>query len=93
MFYWLVIDLEVIIVEGGWFLEEMEIIEIGVILVVVVDVCELDYFQCFVWLVRWLLLIYFCCDFMYISQVNVDGVVYFNMVWEVFECWFVQYCL
>ncbi|MDU1799589.1 MAG: exonuclease, partial [Pseudomonas aeruginosa] len=46
--HWLVIDLEATTAEGGWPLEEMEIIEIGATLVAAADARELDHFQRFV---------------------------------------------
>lgn len=39
--HWLVIDLEATTAEGGWPLEEMEIIEIGATLVAAADAREL----------------------------------------------------
>lgn len=45
--HWLVIDLEATTEEGGWPLEEMEIIEIGATLVRA-DGHEVDHFQRFV---------------------------------------------
>ncbi len=46
--HWLVIDLEATTEEGGWPVEEMEIIEIGASLVAEADGRELDHFQRFV---------------------------------------------
>ncbi len=66
--HWLVIDLEATTAEGGWPLEEMEIIEIGATLVAAADARELDHFQRFVRPVRRPLLTHFCRDLTHISQ-------------------------
>ncbi|HGN2686660.1 TPA: exonuclease domain-containing protein [Pseudomonas aeruginosa] len=89
--HWLVIDLEATTAEGGWPLEEMEIIEIGATLVAAADARELDHFQCFVRPVRRPLLTHFCRDLTHISQANVDGAAHLNTVWEAFERWLAQH--
>lgn len=80
--HWLVIDLEATTAEGGWPLEEMEIIEIGATLVAAADARELDHFQRFVRPVRRPLLTHFCRDLTHISQANVDGAAHLDTVWE-----------
>lgn len=89
--HWLVIDLEATTAEGGWPLEEMEIIEIGATLVAAADARELDHFQRFVRPVRRPLLTHFCRDLTHISQANVDGAAHLNTVWEAFERWLAQH--
>lgn len=79
--HWLVIDLEATTAEGGWPLEEMEIIEIGATLVAAADARELDHFQRFVRPVRRPLLTHFCRDLTHISQANVDGAAHLDTVW------------
>ncbi len=80
--HWLVIDLEATTAEGGWPLEEMEIIEIGATLVAAADARELDHFQRFVRPVRRPLLTHFCRDLTHISQANVDGAAHLDTVWD-----------
>lgn len=89
--HWLVIDLEATTAEGGWPLEEMEIIEIGATLVAAADARELDHFQRFVRPVRRPLLTHFCRDLTHISQANVDGAAHLDTVWEAFERWLAQH--
>jgi inhibitor of KinA sporulation pathway (predicted exonuclease) len=86
MEHWLVIDLEATTEEGGWPVEEMEIIEIGASLV---DASgrELDHFQCFVrpqWRPQ---LTGFCKSLTRISQADVDGAQPLVAVWPRFERW------
>lgn len=72
MRHWLVIDLEATTDLGGWPTEEMEIIEIGA---VIVDEQghELNSFQSFVRPTRRPQLTAFCCELTHIRQVDVDG--------------------
>lgn len=71
MKHWLVIDLEATTDEGGWPVEEMEIIEIGA---VVVDEQgrEQDHFQSFVLPTRRPQLTRFCRELTHIDQAAVD---------------------
>lgn len=71
--HWLVIDLEATTEEGGWPVEEMEIIEIGASLVAEADGRELDHFQRFVRPQRRPLLTAFCRELTHITQANVDA--------------------
>lgn len=84
--HWLVIDLEATTEEGGWPLEEMEIIEIGASLV---DSHgrELDHFQRFVCPKRRPLLTHFCRQLTHIQQAQIDGAERFAVVWSSFEQW------
>ena len=86
MSHWLVIDLEATTEEGGWPLEEMEIIEIGASLV---DSHgrELDHFQRFVCPQRRPLLTHFCRQLTHIQQAQIDGAERFPVVWNSFEQW------
>ncbi|MBU3054864.1 exonuclease domain-containing protein [Pseudomonas indica] len=90
MGHWLVIDLEATTEEGGWPLEEMEIIEIGVSLVAA-DGHELDHFQRFVRPQRRPCLTTFCRELTHISQANVDGAAPLSEVWTAFERWLGPY--
>ncbi len=84
--HWLVIDLEATTEEGGWPLEEMEIIEIGAT-VVRADGHEVDHFQRFVRPARRPCLTGFCRQLTHISQADVDGAASLPQVWETFERW------
>ena len=86
MGHWLVIDLEATTDEGGWPLEEMEIIEIGASLVRF-DGHEVDHFQRFVKPLRRPCLTNFCRELTHINQTNVDGAVPLVQVWAQFERW------
>jgi inhibitor of KinA sporulation pathway (predicted exonuclease) len=83
---WLVIDLEATTEEGGWPLEDMEIIEIGATLV---DAAghELEPFQRFVRPLRRPCLTTFCRELTHISQAQVDAAAPIAQVWPQFECW------
>lgn len=86
MGHWLVIDLEATTEEGGWPLEEMEIIEIGASLVSA-DGHELDHFQRFVRPLRRPYLTAFCRELTHISQANVAAAAPLASVWPQFERW------
>ncbi|MEE9101768.1 exonuclease domain-containing protein [Pseudomonas sp. QE6] len=89
--HWLVIDLEATTEEGGWPVEEMEIIEIGATLVAEADGRELDHFQRFVRPQRRPLLTSFCRELTHISQANVDAAAPLREVWPQFERWLAQH--
>lgn len=89
--HWLVIDLEATTEEGGWPVEEMEIIEIGASLVAAADGRELDHFQRFVRPQRRPLLTSFCRELTHISQANVDSAAPLAEVWAQFERWLAQH--
>jgi len=86
MSHWLVIDLEATTEEGGWPLEEMEIIEIGASLVDS-NGRELDHFQRFVCPQRRPLLTSFCRELTHIQQAQIDSAERFAQVWSGFEQW------
>lgn len=86
MGHWLVIDLEATTDEGGWPLEEMEIIEIGASLVAA-DGHERDHFQRFVKPARRPCLTSFCRKLTHIGQSEVDSAAPLPQVWEQFERW------
>lgn len=83
---WLVIDLEATTEEGGWPLEEMEIIEIGASLVDA-EGRELDHFQRLVRPLRRPRLTAFCCHLTHIDQAAVDAAAPLERVWVQFEAW------
>lgn len=83
---WLVIDLEATTEEGGWPVEDMEIIEIGASLVAA-DGHELDHFQRFVRPLRRPCLTSFCRELTHISQTNVDSAATLATLWPQFERW------
>lgn len=89
--HWLVIDLEATTEEGGWPVEEMEIIEIGATLVAEADGRELDHFQRFVRPQRRPLLTNFCRELTHISQASVDAAAPLCEVWPQFERWLTQH--
>lgn len=86
MQHWLVIDLEATTEEGGWPLEQMEIIEIGASLVNRLG-HEVDHFQRFVRPQRRPLLTGFCRQLTHISQEQIDSAAPLPMVWAQFERW------
>ena len=86
MGYWLVIDLEATTEEGGWPIEEMEIIEIGASLVNGKG-HEIDHFQRFVRPQRRPHLTRFCRELTHINQGDVDGAQALPLVWQQFERW------
>ncbi|HSX89749.1 MAG TPA: exonuclease domain-containing protein [Pseudomonas sp.] len=86
MGHWLVIDLEATTDEGGWPLQDMEIIEIGASLVGA-DGHEVDHFQRFVKPLRRPLLTNFCRELTHIGQANVDSAAPLVQVWGQFERW------
>ncbi|WP_439888703.1 exonuclease domain-containing protein [Pseudomonas sp. MBLB4123] len=86
MGYWLVIDLEATTEEGGWPLEEMEIIEIGATLVRA-NGQEVDHFQRFVRPLRRPHLTDFCRTLTRIDQASIDSAAPLNAVWPPFERW------
>lgn len=86
MKYWLVIDLEATTEEGGWPLQEMEIIEIGASLVNAAG-HEIDHFQRFVRPMRRPHLTHFCRELTQISQADVDAAAPMANVWAQFEHW------
>lgn len=83
---WLVIDLEATTEEGGWPVEDMEIIEIGASLVAS-DGHELDHFQRFVRPLRRPCLTSFCRQLTHISQAQVDAAAPLAQLWPQFERW------
>ena len=87
---WLVIDLEATTEEGGWPVEEMEVIEIGASLVDATG-REVDHFQRFVRPQRRPLLTSFCRELTHISQADVDGAAPLAEVWPQFERWLAQH--
>ena len=89
MGYWLVIDLEATTEEGGWPLEEMEIIEIGATLVAS-DGHEHSHFKSFVKPQRRPFLTDFCRELTHISQHDIDTAAPFEQVWQHFELWLKQ---
>lgn len=86
---WLVIDLEATTDEGGWPVEEMEIIEIGACLVNPSG-RELDHFQRFVKPQRRPLLTPFCRTLTHITQADIAAAHGLTDVWEDFERWLGQ---
>ena len=84
--HWLVIDLEATTDDGGWPVEEMEIIEIGATLVNRQG-RELDHFQRFVRPLRRPLLTPFCRELTHITQANIDAAQPLADVWLQFEHW------
>ncbi|MGE8499620.1 MAG: exonuclease domain-containing protein [Pseudomonas sp.] len=90
MGHWLVIDLEATTEEGGWPIEEMEIIEIGASLVSA-DGREVDHFQRFVRPLRRPFLTGFCRELTHISQGNVDAAAPLSEVWPQFERWLLNH--
>ena len=86
MGHWLVIDLEATTEEGGWPVEDMEIIEIGASLVTT-NGRELDGFQRFVRPLRRPYLTSFCRELTHISQTHVDSAAPLAAVWPQFERW------
>jgi inhibitor of KinA sporulation pathway (predicted exonuclease) len=83
---WLIIDLEATTEEGGWPVEEMEIIEIGASLVAP-DGHELEHFRRFVRPLRRPRLTAFCRELTHISQSQIDGAAPLGQVWPQFERW------
>jgi inhibitor of KinA sporulation pathway (predicted exonuclease) len=90
MGHWLVIDLEATTEEGGWPIEEMEIIEIGATLANA-DGHELDHFQRFVRPLRRPCLTRFCRELTHIDQADVDNAAPLTDVWPQFESWLIQH--
>ena len=88
--HWLVIDLEATTDDGGWPLEEMEVIEIGASVVTRAG-REVDHFQRFVRPARRPLLTPFCRQLTRITQANIDGAAPLPLVWEQFERWLGQH--
>lgn len=88
--HWLVIDLEATTDDGGWPIEEMEIIEIGATLVNRQG-RELDHFQRFVRPLRRPLLTPFCRELTHITQANIDAAQPLADVWLQFERWLGQH--
>ncbi|WP_095078710.1 exonuclease domain-containing protein [Pseudomonas sp. Irchel s3h17] len=88
--HWLVIDLEATTDDGGWPIEEMEIIEIGATLVNRQG-RELDHFQRFVRPLRRPLLTPFCRELTHITQASIDAAQPLSDVWPLFERWLGQH--
>ena len=86
MGHWLVIDLEATTDEGGWPIEDMEIIEIGASLVNR-EGREVDHFQRFVKPQRRPLLTPFCRELTHITQADIHSAGAFVDVWSTFERW------
>lgn len=83
---WLIIDLEATTEEGGWPIEDMEIIEIGASLVAA-DGHELEHFQRFVRPLRRPYLTDFCRELTHIGQSQVDAAQPLAQIWPQFERW------
>ena len=90
MGHWLVIDLEATTDEGGWPLEEMEIIEIGATLVTP-EGHERDHFQRFIRPKRRPCLTDFCRELTHITQSDIDSAAPLPQVWAQFERWLSQH--
>lgn len=88
--HWLVIDLEATTDDGGWPLEEMEVIEIGASIVTRAG-REIDHFQRFIRPQRRPLLTAFCRQLTHITQANIDHASPTKYVWEQFERWLGQH--
>lgn len=88
--HWLVIDLEATTDEGGWPLQEMEIIELGASLVNASG-REVDHFQRFVRPQRRPCLTAFCRHLTHIEQADVDTAAPLETIWPAFERW-LQHC-
>lgn len=88
--HWLVIDLEATTDDGGWPLEEMEVIEIGASVVTRAG-REVDHFQRFIRPQRRPLLTPFCRQLTRITQANIDTGAPMTVVWEQFERWLGQH--
>jgi len=86
MGHWLVLDLEATTEEGGWPVEEMEIIEIGACLVDAKG-REIDHFQRFVRPLRRPLLTTFCRELTHVTQNDIDAARPLSQVWPAFERW------
>ncbi|MBS7660743.1 3'-5' exoribonuclease [Pseudomonas lalucatii] len=86
MGHWLVIDLEATTEEGGWPLEDMEIIEIGASLVRP-NGQEVDHFQRYVRPLRRPHLTAFCRALTHIDQASIDSAAPLPLVWPQFERW------
>ena len=84
--HWLIIDLEATTEEGGWPLEDMEIIEIGASLVSATG-HEVAHFQRFVRPLRRPCLTPFCTELTHISQTQIDSAQPLRLVWPQFESW------
>jgi len=83
---WLIIDLEATTDEGGWPVEDMEIVEIGASLVNA-DGHELGHFKRFVRPTRRPSLTAFCRELTHITQTSIDSAATLPSVWEEFERW------
>ena len=90
MGHWLVIDLEATTDEGGWAMEEMEIIEIGASLVGA-DGHERDHFQRIIKPQRRPCLTDFCRELTRITQAEIDSAAPLPQVWVQFERWLGQH--
>ena len=90
MKHWLVIDLEATTDDGGWPIEDMEIIEIGA---VVVDEQgrEQDHFQSFVHPTHRPQLTAFCRQLTHIRQADVDDAPTLHQLQARFEPWLQQH--
>ena len=88
--HWLVIDLEATTDDGGWPLEEMEVIEIGASVVTRTG-REVGHFQRFIRPQRRPLLTPFCRQLTRITQANIDAGAPMVQVWEQFERWLGQH--
>ncbi|MDG1581988.1 exonuclease domain-containing protein [Pseudomonas sp. GOM6] len=84
--HWLIIDLEATTEEGGWPVEDMEIIEIGASLVTTLG-HEVAHFQRFVRPLRRPCLTAFCSELTRISQAQIDSAASLSHVWPQFEQW------
>lgn len=87
---WLVIDLEATTDEGGWPLAEMEVIEIGAVIVNDQGI-EHDHLQRYIKPIRRPLLTSFCRDLTHIKQADISASATFDKVWPEVEQWFLPY--
>ena len=88
--HWLVIDLEATTDDGGWPIEEMEVIEIGASVVTRAG-REVDHFQRFIRPQRRPLLTPFCRHLTRNTQANIAAGAPLPQVWEQFERWLGQH--
>ena len=88
--HWLVIDLEATTDDGGWPIEEMEVIEIGASVVTRAG-REVDHFQRFIRPQRRPLLTPLCRQLTRITQANIDAGAPMVQVWQQFERWLGQH--
>ncbi|SDU32966.1 exonuclease domain-containing protein [Geopseudomonas guangdongensis] len=86
MTHWLVIDLEATTDEGGWPVEDMEVIEIGAV-IVDANGRELSHFQSFVRPRLRAELTDFCRQLTHIRQSDIDAAPTLDRLWPRLEAW------